>query len=237
MSITYVGQHEFAFATDSEILGTIGISTCLRIIAYNQKTKKTLLMHIDPLTNIVEVVQLLNLVGGQVHIVGTSTHDYEVLISYIKEKYDVSLKIVHDFSVSVKVDSRTGEVVVGNINLKDLIKHPKYESNMIYLENITSTCPLFGIGGHDDNYVYMSDYTDEENILIDKHKKSKHMPAYMKEPIYCEECKDIVSMHIFICSKAIKCSECGQRTDIGYMTRHNNTCSQSKEFSLHGERS
>lgn len=229
MSIVYVGQHEFAFATDSETLGTYGISTCLGIVSHNCKTKKTLLMHIDTRTHIVDVVRLLEKVNGQVHIVGTSMHHYKVLISYLKTKYEVVLDIKDELSRNVSVDSKTGEINVDKIEVDDLKYHSKYKTNQLELSYLTnenmSPVKLLSIEGYDDNYVHSSEYTPTENILYDKDKESRALPIIEKG--YCEECKRTVEhCHDFICSKAIKCVECGQRTDLGLNTIHNPVCSQ-----------
>ena len=216
-------------------IGTIGISTCLGIIAYDKITKKTLLTHIDTLTDFVEVMQLLNRIDNpQIVIIGIQTMNYKKLISHIQSIYPtiIDMKMTFSGDRNVIFNPINGEILTENIKIDQFKKHPKFEINILQLQiNMFSNnkkINLYGIDGYSDNYTKIY-YTSEELQFSDKfnHNDNPYPVVYG----YCHECDKIVNkgdIHYFKCSTVKKCDECGQRIDLGEQTFHSGKCSQSK---------
>jgi hypothetical protein len=228
MSIILVGQRECAFS-NSKTLGTIGVLTCICIVAHNEITKKTLLMHVDTMTDFLHVVKLLEHVNAsRIHLIGTTKFGYQRLIAHLETKYQVKIDMRHELSVSVKVNPQTGEIIVGDINMKDLKQNSQSEIDQLVLRMESFDVDAYKsklhlIMGYDGDYV--ENPRTLEDVLLFEHF---HKP----EPVltgYCAECQKTINyggMHNFVCSTAKKCVECGQRTDLGLYTAHDNTCSQ-----------
>jgi hypothetical protein len=94
MSTLFVGQHEFAF-TNGEKMATFHVKTCLCIVAYNEITKKTLMMHVDNCTDDECVRQILSrMKDSRITLIGPPDFEHHYLVEYIRAQY----KVVEDFS-------------------------------------------------------------------------------------------------------------------------------------------
>jgi hypothetical protein len=194
MSTLFVGQHEFAF-TNGEKMATFHVKTCLCIVAYNEITKKTLMMHVDNCTDDECVRQILSrMKDSRITLIGSPDFEHHYLVEYIRAQY----KVVEDFSYvkdgkNVLVDN--GKITITNFsqNIKDedkidvdcqnvevkvllidknddLIVHSKYNENvkklLESLETDKKRTPLFGIEGYDDEFQLLEDDDIDQELEL-----------------------------------------------------------------------
>jgi glutamate 5-kinase len=82
------------------------------------------------------------------------------------------------------------------------------------------------IKDHDGGYVENPRTPEDVSLFEHFHKPEPVLTGY------CTECQRTINyggIHDFICSTAKKCVECGQRTDLGLYTAHDDKCSQYVE--------
>ena len=249
MSTLAVGMREFAFATDSIKLATMGLATCTGIAVYDPITRKALLMHIDNLTDSLCVVQLLKKMADTSNIYVLSNNiDIESndVVMYIKSKsYKVIIDIKHSGNNTLLIDSKTGQFIVNVLDKTKLTFHSKYRSNMDEIRRLIDVAilnkldkipknPLRGIDGYDEFFKFDDTRLDMRFELMRLQPPEKCKECNEINHTYqcsfaktCTECHTIIvvkSDHLFVCSHAEKCKECGTRTDIGSV-HHGIKCS------------
>lgn len=153
-----VSQHEYASTTadsDSPILVTEGIDSCIGLALYNPQTKQSTLAHIDALTSYDSIEALLKPEAGleegqalHVHLVGgdslTAT-DIHHILKLIDQAPHLKLKSTHIFptnNISLAIDARTGKVFLPKLPPSKILDSAAAAALSAPLLDFSSKTPL-----------------------------------------------------------------------------------------------
>lgn len=119
-----VGLREYAFTMGNSMV-TLGVTACICIVAYDEKSKKTLLIHADDFTHKDSIRQLLKRIPNpKVHIITHIDRKNDVLVKYITSKYDTTIDFTDDYE-GRNVIVNDCKVTIENPDMTTLIIHPK----------------------------------------------------------------------------------------------------------------
>lgn len=161
-----VGQREYAFTTGSRMVA-LGVVYCICIVAYDEKSKKTLLINVDDATHRDSIRQLLKRIPNpKVHIITHIKRKNHGLVKYITSKYDTTTDFTNDREErNVIVDD--GKVtIIQTPDTKKLIIHSKFYEHMHAIAENPGKINILGIEGYDDGFVYDKDDDVEEQYML-----------------------------------------------------------------------